>query len=262
MKKYLSIGQVSKLKGVSIKSLRYYGELGILPPAYINKKTGYRYYTMEQMVVLDLIVTCIDLDIPLKNFHQYFLDSEHLNMEKIVCDGQTIANKKIHDLKKTLLAINNISAHLATTEEIKKRTGFYIQKIPKRFFLTVKWSGNIYNSGEFIRKLSQLYKECDELDMNLKYNQGVMLLYENGTIENRVFIEISDFKGDVPNILIVPEGDFICQVYSNENLPLGEHKYLKDKMYPNGSIFIARELYDKKIDYQPTPIEIQLLVKK
>ena len=33
MKGYLSIGKVAKLKGVSVKSLRYYDEIGILKPA-------------------------------------------------------------------------------------------------------------------------------------------------------------------------------------------------------------------------------------
>ena len=36
MKEYLTIGEVSKMKGVGIKSLRYYDRLGILKPAYIN----------------------------------------------------------------------------------------------------------------------------------------------------------------------------------------------------------------------------------
>ena len=47
MKGYLSIGAVSKRKGVSIKSLRYYDRIGVLRPAYINKDTNYRYYKEE-----------------------------------------------------------------------------------------------------------------------------------------------------------------------------------------------------------------------
>ena len=36
MNQYLSIGKVSKMKNVSIKSLRYYDKIGILKPAFIN----------------------------------------------------------------------------------------------------------------------------------------------------------------------------------------------------------------------------------
>ena len=45
MNQYLSIGKVSKLKNVSIKSLRYYDKIGILRPAFVNAETNYSYYT-------------------------------------------------------------------------------------------------------------------------------------------------------------------------------------------------------------------------
>ncbi|MBR1691284.1 MAG: MerR family transcriptional regulator, partial [Lachnospiraceae bacterium] len=71
MSEYLSIGKVSKLKNVSIKSLRYYDELGIFRPAYINPKTNYRYYTRQQLPLLDAISLCIEIGIPLRDFDNY-----------------------------------------------------------------------------------------------------------------------------------------------------------------------------------------------
>ena len=59
MSQYMSIGKVSKLKNVSIKSLRYYDQIGILKPAFVNTETNYRYYTNEQLYLLDAItVSC------------------------------------------------------------------------------------------------------------------------------------------------------------------------------------------------------------
>ena len=49
MKGYLSIGKVAKLKNVSIKSLRYYDEIGIFKPALTDHTTGYRYYKESQL---------------------------------------------------------------------------------------------------------------------------------------------------------------------------------------------------------------------
>lgn len=72
MKKYLTIGEVSKIKQVSPKSLRYYEKLGILLPAYTNKETGYRYYTVEQLLIVELIHICIELGIPLKKFQKLY----------------------------------------------------------------------------------------------------------------------------------------------------------------------------------------------
>ena len=55
-KRYFSIGEVSKLKDVTIKALRYYHDIGLLTPAYINPENGYRYYTINQFFYLDIIL--------------------------------------------------------------------------------------------------------------------------------------------------------------------------------------------------------------
>ena len=59
------------MKGVSPKSLRYYEQLGILTPARVDPQSGYRYYAMSQMIVVDVIITCIELGIPLKSLADY-----------------------------------------------------------------------------------------------------------------------------------------------------------------------------------------------
>lgn len=50
MKNLYSIGEVSKIKGITIKALRYYHKMGILEPSYIDESSGYRYYSIEQFV--------------------------------------------------------------------------------------------------------------------------------------------------------------------------------------------------------------------
>ncbi|MEN8905119.1 MAG: MerR family DNA-binding transcriptional regulator, partial [Clostridiales bacterium] len=38
------IGDFSKISRLSIKTLRYYHEIGLLCPVIVDKNTGYRYY--------------------------------------------------------------------------------------------------------------------------------------------------------------------------------------------------------------------------
>ncbi len=40
----LRIGEFSKLTGLSIRTLRYYNDIGILVPEEVDIFTGYRYY--------------------------------------------------------------------------------------------------------------------------------------------------------------------------------------------------------------------------
>ena len=49
------IGMFAAMNHVTVKTLRFYEEQGLLPPAVINRETGYRYYTLSQMAVLHQI---------------------------------------------------------------------------------------------------------------------------------------------------------------------------------------------------------------
>ena len=51
------IGEFSKMARVTVKTLRYYDEVGLLPPAFVDEENGYRYYTTEQLLPLHCIVS-------------------------------------------------------------------------------------------------------------------------------------------------------------------------------------------------------------
>lgn len=59
------IGDFSQMGQVSIRTLRLYDELGLLNPAQIDKFTGYRYYTIEQLPRLNRILALKDLGLSL-----------------------------------------------------------------------------------------------------------------------------------------------------------------------------------------------------
>ena len=53
--KYLRIGDFSNIVGISVKTIRFYEEKGLIKPAYIDKYTGYRYYdekNIEQILMI------------------------------------------------------------------------------------------------------------------------------------------------------------------------------------------------------------------
>lgn len=56
------IGGFSKLTRVSVRMLRYYDEAGLLKPAAIDRFTGYRMYTTDQIPALQKICLLRDMD--------------------------------------------------------------------------------------------------------------------------------------------------------------------------------------------------------
>ena len=49
------IGMFAAINHITVKTLRFYEEQGLLMPALIHPETGYRYYTLSQMAVLHQI---------------------------------------------------------------------------------------------------------------------------------------------------------------------------------------------------------------
>jgi len=52
----IKIGDFSRLSQVPISTLRYYDEMGLLQPAAVDEATGYRFYTLEQLPLLNRIL--------------------------------------------------------------------------------------------------------------------------------------------------------------------------------------------------------------
>ena len=114
--KLLSIGTLSKLTGVHIKSLRYYDKIGILPPVYVDPDTKYRYYSFSQIHVVDAIQLCVDLDIPLKQFPEFVgSQNREIYFAKLLARGTELANAKIRSIQDRLNFLNQVQEELLRT---------------------------------------------------------------------------------------------------------------------------------------------------
>ncbi|WP_058308527.1 MerR family transcriptional regulator [Gracilibacillus massiliensis] len=56
MKQHFRVGELAKLFQLSTSKLRYYDEIGIFQPKYTDPNSRYRYYTIDQFIVLDTII--------------------------------------------------------------------------------------------------------------------------------------------------------------------------------------------------------------
>jgi effector-binding domain-containing protein len=78
----LKIGDFSKFSQVSIKTLRYYDEIGLLKPEKVDQFTGYRYYSADQFTVLSKIVGLKDLGLSLEEISLIIMGN--LSLEKVM----------------------------------------------------------------------------------------------------------------------------------------------------------------------------------
>lgn len=79
VKKY-SIGEVAEMCSVSIKTLRYYDQIGLVIPEFRNEESKYRYYSKQQMIKLFIIRQLRKLGFSVKEIKELL---ENLNVEEM-----------------------------------------------------------------------------------------------------------------------------------------------------------------------------------
>ena len=57
----MRIGEIAAFFSVSVKAIRIYEKMGILKPVKVDEKTGYRYYTADQVKQLDALLELREL---------------------------------------------------------------------------------------------------------------------------------------------------------------------------------------------------------
>src|ERR687898_457000 len=71
MENLVPIGRFSKICRLSVSSLRYYDELGLLRPALVDPDSSYRYYRLSQVRAAETIRLLRALDMPLEEVRRY-----------------------------------------------------------------------------------------------------------------------------------------------------------------------------------------------
>ncbi|MGF1491626.1 MAG: MerR family transcriptional regulator [Microcoleaceae cyanobacterium] len=69
------IGEFSKVTQVPASQLRYYDEIGLFHPIHIDRDTGYRYYSVQQLTQLNRILALRDLGFSLEQI-QHLIEDE------------------------------------------------------------------------------------------------------------------------------------------------------------------------------------------
>jgi DNA-binding transcriptional MerR regulator len=69
-----TVGEFATLAHVSRRLLRYYDEIGLFRPAHADAATGYRYYSAEQLAVLNRILVLKELGLSLEQIHSLLHD--------------------------------------------------------------------------------------------------------------------------------------------------------------------------------------------
>lgn len=107
------IGEFSKIGKITIKTLRYYDEVGLLKPDHVDSMTGYRVYSSKQLTDLHKIQSLRQIGLSISETKQILSGADRqLVLEQ---HRQTVVSE-LADLKRKLSKIN----YLLSEPEVEK----------------------------------------------------------------------------------------------------------------------------------------------
>lgn len=84
MKKYgeelFQIGEVTKIMGITRKTLLVFEDMGLLTPAVRDEESGYRYYSADNMMQIRSIRSLQALGLSLKEVAEYYYDVDNIDI--------------------------------------------------------------------------------------------------------------------------------------------------------------------------------------
>ncbi|MBL0749839.1 MerR family transcriptional regulator [Nocardioides baculatus] len=82
----LAIGEFSRLTHLSVRTLRRYHDLGLLVPARVDRSTGYRSYTSDQIPTAQVIHRLRELDVPLADVRRIIASTDPHSRSTLVTE--------------------------------------------------------------------------------------------------------------------------------------------------------------------------------
>jgi DNA-binding transcriptional MerR regulator len=101
----MQIKEFAKLTGVSVRTLHYYDEIGLLKPALVDAQNGYRFYDENSLLRMQEILFYRELDFPLKSILE-ILSSPDYDKQKALAEQRKLLELKKERLERIIDALD------------------------------------------------------------------------------------------------------------------------------------------------------------
>jgi DNA-binding transcriptional MerR regulator len=117
-----TVKQLSKLAGVTPRTLHHYDSIGLLKPSRIGEN-GYRYYGEESLLRLQQILFYKELDLPLDEIRK-IMGRHDFDLLPALESHKTELHKRIERLQRLVHTVDNTISHLKGRTTMSKKQLF------------------------------------------------------------------------------------------------------------------------------------------
>lgn len=232
---YFSTGEFAKLCNVNKKTLFYYDEIGLFKPEIV-KENGYRYYSVYQLEVFDIIHTLRDLGVPLKQIKSFIDERNPKSVVEFFEYKTGEIENEIKQLRRKQEIMSNKIKIIKEAEKIRDNIdNLSIEEQDEEYLVLSK---NIdkskfpYDSEVYANHLNYCYNQDLYIGYPLGFIKTIDDLYsENDYAYTYYYTKVN--KNDGENIIKKPKGRYLVG-------------------YLNGSYIDIPGLYKKMLDYVKT----------
>lgn len=134
----MKISEVAKLSGVTVRTLHYYDEIGLLKPNKITE-AGYRVYSNEDLETLQQILFFRELDFQLNEIKEIMMNPNYdknkaLNKHKeLLIEKRERLDGLINLIDKTIKGDNNMSFKEFDNSKIEENKNKYAEEVKNRW---------------------------------------------------------------------------------------------------------------------------------
>jgi DNA-binding transcriptional MerR regulator len=244
-----SIGEFSKITGLTVKTLRFYHEQGLLIPSYIDEETGYRFYAPGKIDAARTISFLRDLDFSVADICDMLAHAEdESDLLEVMERQKRMIDERIRNYRKVIASLVRFLVHEREARMIMTSASFEIEEKDVASFLMagVRMKGKYSDCGKGFARIGRSFgRHIEGKPFLLHYDQE----YHDDDADFEACMPVRSGKA-VEGISVreLPGGRCVALVHRGSYDDLGRSyarilAYIHDKGYEVQSP--SREIYLK-----------------
>ncbi|WP_107927104.1 MerR family transcriptional regulator [Lysinibacillus parviboronicapiens] len=107
-----SIGKFSEICNIPVKTLRYYSDIGLLKPSYIDPVTNYRYYDYDKIQTMKKIMLLKSCQFSLATIKEFINSSEQIQLKSILAYKIDDLEEQKEQISKQIEELNRLKMQI------------------------------------------------------------------------------------------------------------------------------------------------------
>lgn len=173
-----SIGEFSKITGLTVKTLRFYHEQGLLKPAAVDDQSGYRYYGPQQIERARAIACLRSLEFPLSEIAELLAGDDETELVEIFKRQRAVMDERGRHCRQVVRSLDQFIRELLEHKAMVGESEFEVQEkcVQPQLIAGVRMKGKYSDCGAAFARIGrnfgrQICGKCFLLHYDDEYHE-------------------------------------------------------------------------------------------